>query len=175
MPTESLLKCRKFEVIRRPVRTPDGKDHTYEIVKCTGAVVILPLLDEGRRVVMIRNFRYTFDQEIWELPAGMLDKPGEPPVEAAGRELEEETGYRSSNIQPFGEFYTSPGFLAELIHAFVATDLEKTQQALEPMEQIHPEVVEMDEVIRMIRDGRIMDGKTIITLLRWQLEHGSAL
>ena len=172
MPMETLLKCRKFDVIRRPIRTPDGKEHAYEIVTCTGAVVVLPLLDEGRRVVMIRNFRYTLDRELWELPAGMLDKPGEAPIDAAARELEEETGHRAGTVEPFGKFYTSPGILTEVIHAFVATDLEETEQALEPTEQIRVEILDFAETLRMIRDGRIVDAKTIVTLLRWQIERG---
>ena len=167
---ESLLKCRKFEVFRRPIRTADGAERNHEVIAHPGAVVILPLLDQGSRVVLIRNYRYAVERELWELPAGTLDQPGEDPVAAAAREIEEETGYQASVLKPLGRFYTSPGILTELIHAFVASDLKKTQQRLEATEQIQVEIVDFAESIRMIRNGRIEDAKTIVTLLKWELE-----
>jgi ADP-ribose pyrophosphatase len=171
---KSILKCRKFEVFRRPIRTSGGEERTYEIIAHPGAVVMLPLLDGGRKVVLIRNYRYAVERELWELPAGTLDRPGEDPIAAAARELEEETGYQAGVLRPLGRFYTSPGILTELIRAFVASDLKKTQQRLEATEQIRVEVVDFAESIRMIRDGRIEDAKTIVTLLRWDLEQRNA-
>ena len=167
---KSLLKCHKFEVFTKPIRLPGGGQRAYEIVAHPGAVVILPLLDGGRRVVLIRNYRYAIERELWELPAGTLDQPGEDPREAAGRELEEETGYQAGEMRAFGRFYTSPGFMTELIQVFVAADLKETRQRLEATEQIRVEVVDFAEAIRMIRDGRIEDAKTIVTLLKWDLE-----
>jgi ADP-ribose pyrophosphatase len=167
---ESLLKCRKFEVFRKAIRTADGHEHAHEIIGHPGAVVVLPLLDEGRRVVLIRNYRYAVEKELWELPAGTLDVAGEDPEAAAVRELEEETGYRAGVMRALGQFYTSPGIMTELIRAFVAADLKKTQQRLEATEQIRVEVVDFGEAIGMIRDGRIEDAKTIVMLLKWDLE-----
>jgi ADP-ribose pyrophosphatase len=170
---ESLLKCRKFEVFRRPIRTAGGEERAYEVIAHPGAVVVLPLLEEGRRIVLIRNYRYSVEKELWELPAGTLDLPGEDPAAAAERELEEETGYRAGVMRSLGQFYTSPGIMTELIRAFVAADLNKTQQRLEATELIRVEIVDFAEAVRMIRDGRIEDAKTIVTLLKWELEQRS--
>lgn len=167
---DTLLTCRKFSIIQKQIPTSDGGQHPYEIVVNPGAVVILPLLDQGRQAVMIRNYRYSIEQELWELPAGMLDHPNEDHAEAARRELEEETGYWAGRLTPLGAFYPSPGVMTELIRAYVAADLTKTRQRLEATERISVEVVDFAETIRMIRDGRIVDGKTILTLLKWDLE-----
>ena len=166
---ESLLKCRKFEDLRRSVRTADGQELMYEIIHHPGAVVILPMLTD-KRCVMIRNFRPAVERELWELPAGTLDGPDEQPAAAARRELEEETGYRAGRLTPLCEFYSSPGILDELLRAYVATDLTKTKQDLEPTEQIRVEPVDFADALVMIRDGRIVDGKTIVTLLRWDMQ-----
>ena len=171
---ESLLKCRRFEVFRRPVRMADGRDRAYEVIAHPGSVVILPMLDADR-CVLIRNFRPTVDRELWELPAGTLDRPDEPVEAAALRELEEETGYRAEGLVPLCEFYSSPGILDELLRAFVATALIRTRQSLEPSEQIRVEPIDFTEALAMIRDGRIMDGKTIATLLRWDMERRASV
>ena len=122
---------------------------------------------------MIRNIRHAIGRELWELPAGTLDVPGEPPEQAASRELEEETGYRARRLTPLCEFYSSPGILTELLRAYVATDLTKTRQNLDAGEEIEVEKVPLVEALAMIRNGRIVDGKTIVTLLRWNLEQRS--
>jgi ADP-ribose pyrophosphatase len=166
-----LLKCRKFDVCRIPVPTRDGLDRQYEIIVHPGAVVMLPLLS-ANECILIRNFRRAVSRELWELPAGTLDVPGEPPEQAAARELEEEIGYRPATLTPLCEFYTSPGILTELIRAYVATGLTKTRQNLGATEEIMVETVKVSEALAMVRDGRIVDAKTIATLLRWNLEQG---
>lgn len=165
---ETLLKCRKFDVVRRPVTGADGRSHDCEFVVHPGAVVILPLLDPDR-VVMIRNHRPAVGQELWELPAGTLDVPGESPDKAAARELEEETGYRAGALSPLCEFYASPGIMTEKMIAYVARDLTKTAQRLEPTERIRVEILSLTDALGLIRDGRIVDAKTMVTLLRWDM------
>ena len=142
-----------------------GRRVRREVVRHPGAVLVIPCL-EGNRVVMVRNERIAVDRRLWELPAGKLE-PGEAPRDAAGRELEEETGYRAARIRPLGEFYTSPGFCDELMHVFVADDLHLVGQRLEPGEDIFVETVPVAEALAMIDDGRIRDGKTIAALLMW--------
>lgn len=159
---EVLLTARKFTVERRVIAGPDGRTLTREVVVHPGAVVILPILDQ-RRIVMIHNFRHSVGEELLELPAGTCE-PGEPIVETALRELIEETGYRARFIKPLGEFYTSPGVMTEMMHAFVATDLETCGQSLEPGEKIVPEIVELKRVRRMLRNAELRDGKTIAVL-----------
>lgn len=138
-----------------------------------GAVVVLPLL-AGDCVVMIRNYRYAVEQELWELPAGTRE-PGESPIETARRELEEETGYRAANMSPLCEFYTSPGVSTERMFAFVATDLTPVPQRLEDGEQIRVEVVPIARVRSMLLDGDLADGKTIAVLARYLCDRDGLL
>ncbi|HOW19573.1 MAG TPA: NUDIX hydrolase [Phycisphaerae bacterium] len=141
---------------------------TREIVVHPGAVVVLPVLTDTD-IVMIRNYRYAIERELIELPAGTLE-PGEDPAACAARELEEETGYRAGRIEPLGEFYTTPGITDELMRCFVAHDLRKTSQRLDTGERIRPEVVPFEQAIDWIRQGTIVDGKTIAVLLRYHLD-----
>ncbi len=143
-----------------------GRPVRREVVRHPGAVLVVPLLD-GDRIVMIRNFRVAVNQRLLELPAGTLERD-EDPQHAAGRELQEETGYRAGRIHRLGEFYTSPGFADELMRVFVAEELAPGGQRLEPGEQIEVETVPCREALAMIDDGRIRDGKTIAALLMWQ-------
>ena len=165
---ESLLKCRKFEIIRRPVEGTDGRKRFLEYVAHPGAVVVLPLLEDDV-IIMLRQYRPTVDRELWELPAGTLDVPGEAADEAARRELEEEAGYRAGRLEFLCEFYPSPGVMNEVIRAYAATDLEAARQKLEPMERIIVETMKFSDALSMVRDGRILDAKTIITLLHWDM------
>jgi ADP-ribose pyrophosphatase len=136
-----------------------------EICVHPGAVVVLPLLPNDE-VILIRNHRYSVGQVLLELPAGTLEK-GEDPMNCAGRELIEETGYLAHRLTPMPIFYTSPGVLSEKMSPFIAQDLQKTRQALEEGEEIELYPVPMAEAIAMCLDGRIADAKTIATLLRY--------
>lgn len=171
---ESMFKSRKFEVVRRMCEGRDGVPRAIDIVVHPGAVVVLPLVDD-RRCLMLRQWRHALQKELWELPAGTLDVPGEPPELAAARELEEETGHVAGAIRYLCEFHPSPGILTELIRAYVATDLRKTEQHLEATERITVETVQLADALEMVRDGRVTDGKTIITLCRWNMEAGRGL
>ena len=156
----------KFAVDRVRIAHREKGAVERELVVHPGAVIVLPVLDDGR-VVMIRNHRFTVGETLWELCAGTLE-PDEPARQCAGRELIEETGYRAGRIEPLTTFYTSPGFCNETMHAFVATELEAVGQQLEATEQIEVKLVAMDAVMAMARDGRIRDGKTLATLLYYQ-------
>jgi ADP-ribose pyrophosphatase len=164
MPKTALAyQAKKFRVERLDVPAADGSVHTYDIVTHGGAAVVLPLLDDGR-VVLIHNHRPAVDAELLELPAGTLDGD-EPPIECARRELAEETGYRARRVEPLVSFYSTPGICNERVHAFLATDLTPGQTEHEPTERIRVTPMEYAEAIRAIGDGRIVDAKTIVTLL----------
>jgi len=169
---EVILTARRFRIERRVYRDRDGAPFTWEVVVHPGAVLVLPVLDDGR-IVMIRQVRRAVDEELWELPAGTRE-PDEPPEVTAGRELIEETGYRASRIEPLIAFYTSPGVMTELMHTYVATGLEHVGQRLEPAERIETEVLSPQTVHNMLVSGRIRDGKTIAALAAYLLRNGAA-
>lgn len=146
-----------------------GRRHKREVVVHPGAVCILGLLDDGR-VLLIRNRRYAVGQTLVELPAGTLEK-GEDPMNCAGRELLEETGYLAHRLQPIGTYFTSPGILSEKMYCFAAYDLLEQKTALEEGEEIELEPATLDDAIRMCGDGRIQDAKTIATLLMYDRFH----
>jgi ADP-ribose pyrophosphatase len=144
-----------------------GRSIRREVVRHPGAVVIVPVLDADH-VVMIRNYRIAVDNRLWEFPAGKLEF-GEEPGAAALRELEEETGYTAKSVRKLGEFYTSPGFADELMHAYVAEGLTPVGQRLEAGEDIHVQVVPTREALAMASGGKnaLRDGKSIAALLMW--------
>jgi ADP-ribose pyrophosphatase len=159
---ELLLSTPRFSVERRVFGGSDERSVTREVVVHPGAVVILPIID-SRRIVMIRNFRHTIEQELWELPAGTAE-PDEAAIDTARRELEEESGYQAGTMTPLTEFFTSPGVLTERMFAFVATDLKSVGQRLELGERIVAEVVDLDRARRWLVNGELRDGKTIAVL-----------
>lgn len=144
-----------------------GKRLTREIVVHNGAVVVLPIMADGR-ILFIRNRRYAVGQFLLELPAGTLER-NEDPINCAGRELLEETGFVAGRLKVLGNFFTSPGILTEKMYAYVAYDLEQSHQALEEDEEIELHPIDLDEAVGMVGRGEIIDGKSIATLL---LYHG---
>lgn len=159
---EILLETPRFTVVRQRFTLADGQAHVRETVQHPGAVVILPLLDDGR-VCLIRNYRTAVGQTLIELPAGTLEPP-EAPEATARRELEEETGYRVETIEPLCQFFMSPGIFNERMHVYLATGLKPGPTRLEAGEQIEPWLVEWDEALAMADDGRIQDAKTLTSL-----------
>ncbi len=162
-----MLKGARFDVERCWLPRRDGGVEARELIVHPGSVVILPILDDGR-IVMIRNKRFTVERTLWELPAGTRD-PNEPVLMCAARELEEETGYRAGQLTRLLDFYPAPGVSNELMHAFVASDLALTQQHLDDTEQIEVFPLAPEEVLRMVRAGEIADAKSLTVLLYYRL------
>ncbi len=162
---EILLQAGRFSVVRVSRRLADGTLHRREIVEHPGAVVILPLLADGR-VCLIRNYRMTVGETLWELPAGTLDS-GEDPAETAHRELIEETGYRPGRMEKLLEFYTSPGVMTERMHLFLATDLTAGPADLEPEEEIETHLMSWDDALRLVDSGQMRDAKSLVALLMY--------
>lgn len=157
-----LFQGRKFRVERRDC-TINGAPHPFEIVAHPGAAVILPVLDDGR-IVLIHNYRIAVGAELLELPAGAIDG-AEPPEVCAARELSEETGYRAGRLTPLVSFYSSPGIFTERMHSFLATDLTPGATAHEAGEQIRVTALALADALAAIHTARIVDAKTIVTLL----------
>ena len=166
-----LLSTRLFAVEHREYARPDGRSVGRDVIVHPGSVVILPILG-GERLVIIRNYRYAVEQELWELPAGTRE-PNEPTIETARRELEEETGYRAGSMTPLAEYFSSPGILTERMHAFVATNLALVGQGLQDSEQISVELMELAEARRKLIAGDFVDGKTVAVLGLYLLQRGT--
>ncbi len=147
----------------------EGVRYKKEVVVHPGAVVIVPLLPDGR-VILTRNRRYALGQVLIELPAGTLEK-NEDPMNAAGRELLEETGYLPRRLKAMASFYASPGILTEKMHVFIAYDLEKREQSLDFGEDIQLLPTTVEDAIEMIRHGEIIDAKTIAALMCYERFH----
>jgi len=166
---ELLYSGPLFDVARVTFEGQEGTEVVRDVIEHRGAAVILPLLDDGR-VVLIRNVRHTVGKVLWELPAGTLEA-GEAPQACAAREVEEETGYRAGTLVPLTAFFASPGILNERMHGFLATDLEQTRQSLDHDEEIEVFPIPQWQVRDMIKDGHIEDAKTIALLLYWMHLH----
>jgi ADP-ribose pyrophosphatase len=139
-----------------------------EVIRHPGSVIILPLIREerGTEIVLIRNYRLSLEDWIWELPAGTRGT-GEDVASCAARELQEETGYAAATLEPFGWYHPAPGLTDERMHVFIGKGLTKTAQALEADEfmTVHPTPV--NTVIGMIDTGELTDAKSVATVLRW--------
>jgi ADP-ribose pyrophosphatase len=155
--------------IHRLENQETGQRTQREICVHPGAVVVLPLLPDGK-VVLIRQRRYAIGQVLTELPAGTLEK-GEDPMNCAGRELLEETGLVAGRLKPLCSFFSSPGILTEKMYVFAAYDLEQSVSALEEGEDIELTPVPLAEAVQMCGDGRIADGKSIAALLMFDRFH----
>ena len=158
-----LFQGKIFRVERAVQITPDGTEHLRQVVRHPGAVVVLPLLDDGR-ICLVRNYRVAVDETLIELPAGTLEA-GEEPALTARRELAEETGYRAGRIEHLLTFYMSPGILDERMHLFLADQLKPGPTALEAGEDIQKLLCTWEEAMEMIRRGEIRDSKTLVGLL----------
>lgn len=154
----------RFDVHRVDLQGSDGQPHSRDLVVHPGSVLIVPVLDADH-LVLIRNYRFSADEVLWELPAGTIEPVGEPPLFCAQREIIEETGYRAGRMTHLLTFYACPGISTEKMHLFLAEDLTQVGQDLDASEQIEPKVVSRDEAMRLVRDGEIRDGKTIAGLL----------
>jgi len=162
---DKLLGGVRFDVIGVDLAKRSGGTKRREVVVPPDAVVIVPVLDDGR-VVLIRNTRFAVDQTLWEIPAGTLEE-GEDPATCAGRELTEETGYAAKTLTKLLDFYTSPGFCTERMTAYLAEGLSHEGQQLDETEQIEVEPVTLNDAMTMMRENRIKDGKTIAALLHY--------
>jgi len=156
-----------FRVEHLDVEGPDGERHQRFVVRHPGAVVVVPIEDDGEHVLLVRQYRAAVDGDVLEVPAGKRDVDGEAPEATAHRELEEEIGHRPRTLVPLAEFYNTPGFCDEYTYLYAAVGLEElaqrnTQTAEEAAMQI--ERIALADVPRMIADRDLVDAKSIIGL-----------
>ena len=150
------------------VRFPDGHVGEQEIVRHTGASVVVPFLSDPHgddpQLLLIRQYRYAADSFLYELPAGRPN-PGESPAECAARELREETGCVAAHLEPLLAAYTTPGFTDERLHLFVAYGITHQETEFDADEYVEAFPVAMSKALEMIRAGEIEDMKTMWGLL----------
>jgi ADP-ribose pyrophosphatase len=147
--------------------SPAGEQFDRDVVHHPGAVSVVPVVDEGGAVLMVRQFRAAINADLLEIPAGKRDVSGEPPEVTARRELEEELGMRAGRLEKLAEFYNSPGFCDEHSHVFMGLDLEQVAapDPQGPEEQVMTiERIALDAVPDLIAAGTIIDAKSIIGL-----------
>ena len=161
--SRTLYKGRVFAVRRDRVVEPGGMRATRDIVVHSGSVVVLPVFEDGR-VLLIRQYRHAVGESLWELVAGRRE-PEESASAAARRELREETGYTARRIQRILDMFPTPGFVSERMSLYLAEGLAKGEAHPEPDEQILPRAVPLTQVDAMIRNGRLRDAKSLAGLL----------
>jgi ADP-ribose pyrophosphatase len=141
---------------------PSGIEVEREVVRHPGAAVLLPVTGD-QRVILIRQFRYAAGETLLEVPAGTID-PGETPEETAKRELLEETGYHAGKLEKLAEFFPSPGILAERMHLFLATELEKREASPEADESLTVVELPWERALALEPGKDVRDAKTIVAL-----------
>lgn len=144
-----------------------GKQAHWDYIHHDGAAAVVPVTDEGK-ILMVRQYRHALKRYTLELPAGKVDAPGEPKLECAKRELEEETGYASDDFEHLIDLNTTVAFCDEFISIYVARNLRKTEQHLDDDEEIDVEEWDIDELIAKIYSFEITDSKTMAALLAYR-------
>lgn len=162
MKTKNIYTGRVVTLNVDSVALPNGASVDLEIIRHPGAAAIVPLKDDGT-VVLIRQFRHAAGGFIYEIPAGKLS-PGEDPLACAGRELEEEIGYRAATFELLTSIFTAPGFCDEVIHVYKGTGLTEGTQNLDQDEVLDVIEMPLEQAIAQIQDGTIRDAKTIVGL-----------
>lgn len=161
---EEVFSGRLLKVQRDHVTLPNGADTTREYIRHPGAVAIVPVLADGR-VVLVKQCRYPLGTLLWEIPAGKLDHgEAEDKDECARRELSEETGYRAEHWQHLLSIATTPGFSDEIIHLYKAWGLKKFAQHTDADEFIGVQAFSHDELRAMIAKGELYDAKSLCAL-----------
>lgn len=160
---------RTFSLVTETVDLGGPKSAKLDIVRHPGAVAVISLTDDNC-VILLEQYRHAIGGFIWEIPAGTLES-GEDPLDAAQRELTEETGYVAAQWDAMGLLTPVPGYSDEQQHLFVARQLTMTTQDLDPDEYLSVHSIPLDEAMAMVDDGRIHDGKTVAALLRLDRQH----
>ncbi len=165
---ERIYEGSVLTVVRDEIELPNGNHSHREFCLHIGAVAILPLLDDGR-VIMERQYRYAHGRVFFEIPAGKLDTPDEDPLEAAKRELREETGAIAKKYTYLGEIDTTPALMNEKIHLYLAEGITFGERSLDYDEFLDVELVPLDTLVQMAMRGEIKDAKTQVAIFKTKL------
>jgi ADP-ribose pyrophosphatase len=165
----SVYRGRIVDLSIDQVLFPDGTRGELELIRHIGASAVVPFLDTPDHpdpsIVLLRQYRYAAGGEIWEVPAGMPDTPGEDPESCAVRELAEEAGYQAGELRYLTRIFTTPGFTDEVIHLYAAWDLTPTGSDLDADEFLTVVEMPMSEALSKLEAGEIVDAKSVVALL----------
>ncbi|HZK33534.1 MAG TPA: NUDIX hydrolase [Tissierellaceae bacterium] len=160
MKSDKLYEGKLLNLRIDTVELPDKKYSKREIIEHPGAVAILPITEDNC-IILVQQYRKAVERALLELPAGKLEL-NEEPGETAIRELKEETGISADKMEYLMEFYSSPGFTDEKIYLFVAEDLKLGEAKPDSGEFVKTKKIHIDELVKMVSRGEILDSKTII-------------
>ncbi|GAB1538321.1 NUDIX hydrolase [Scytonema sp. NUACC21] len=154
-------KGRKFDFEVNRLRLPNKSEGDWECIRHPGGALVVPVTPEGK-LLLVRQYRFAAQGRVFEFPAGTIEH-GEDPLDTIQREIQEETGFRAHKWQKLGEFFLAPGYSNEIIHAFLAQDLEKLdeQPQLDEDEDMETVFFTPEELEKYILDGEQVDAKTI--------------
>ena len=155
-----------IDVYKDSVQIPNGNIAEWDFIMHKGAAAALPVTKDGK-IVLVKQYRNALDRETIEIPAGGLESVDEPMIECARRELEEETGYKSDELEFLISIRTTVAFCNERIDVFVARNLEKSSQNLDEDEYVEVEEYEPEELVKLIYEGVIQDSKTVSAIMAY--------
>ena len=158
------------DVYRDYMQFSNGNTEEWDYIHHRGAAAVVPVTDDGR-IIMVRQYRNALERFTLEIPAGALDHPEEPGINCSARELEEETGYRSENLEWLITLRTTVAFCNERIEVYVAKNLVPSKQHLDPNEFVNVELHTVEELKQMIFDGEIEDSKTVASILAYDAKY----
>ena len=148
----------------------NGHKAYWDFIHHDGAAAVLPVTEDGK-ILMVRQYRNALDRETLEIPAGKLDAPDEPKITCAYRDLEEETGFRSDNLEYLISINTTVAFCDEAIDIFVARNLIPSHQHLDEDEVIDVEPWELEDLLKLIYEGKMTDGKTVAAICAYGMKY----
>lgn len=159
---------RVIRLTSERVRFASGREHDLDLIHHPGAAAVVPVDDRGQ-VCLVRQYRIGVEQFLWEIPAGKLDA-GEHPDVCAVRELREETGIVARRWSSLGLFIPAPGIYTEIIHLYLARDLDIGVATPDADEELELRWMPLEEAVRLVQDGTWNDGKTAVALVRAQYQ-----
>lgn len=168
---ELVYKGAIIDMYQDTVQIPNGNIAKWDFIGHKGAAAVVPVTEDGK-ILMVKQYRNALDRMTLEIPAGGRDGADEPYISCAARELEEETGYRSEELEFLISVQTTVAFCNERIDVFVARKLKKTSQHLDEDEFVDVEAYRVEELLDMIYAGKIQDGKTMAAVMAYQLKYG---
>ena len=168
---ELAYKGTVLNVYKDYMEFANGNTAEWDYIHHDGAAAVVPVMDDGR-ILMVRQYRNALKRYTIELPAGKLDDPDEKGIVCASRELEEETGYRSENLEWLITLRTTVAFCNEKIEIFIARNLIPSRQHLDEDEYIDVKAYTLEELKGMIYSGKIEDSKTVSAILAYDVKYG---